>query len=234
MFRIATIALFAAFTGCRAIAASDVMPAKWFHMGNADANTATPAFSDGTFALHGDDKKGSAFWSLFDPIALSSEKPVTLSCRIATPGDLPTNSTAQIRIGLYGVVAGTKPDATKHKDLRGFIVMGGSAKNMWRIELAEHPSDAGPLIYQAGMTNRAMAQAESNGGRGAESRVVITMTKKASGKILLEGFWGDVPFSFEIAPFAGDYTHVRAVAFMRGGNSGTDALTVKNVRIRSE
>jgi hypothetical protein len=234
MFRINSIAALAIVLGLQASAADSATINNWLHYGNTDAANAVPASTETTIGLVGSDKKGSTFWAVFDPIPLATEKPVTLSCRVRTPDDLPTNSTSQIRIGLYGVVSGTSPATTKQTELRGFAVMGGSMKKLWRVDLAEHATGTGPLIYAAGMTNRAMTEAESTGGRGAESRIVITITKKTADSIRMAGFWGDVPFLFEVKPLAGDYTHLRAIAVMRGGNSGTGEMTIGNVKIRPD
>ncbi len=234
MVRTAAIFLLGALLTGASFAADSSAIATWFGMDVQDAGKAAATSTDATLELLGTDKARSAYWALTDPIPLATGKSVTLSCRINTPEDMPTNSTAQIRIGLYGVVAETNPDTTRLGDLRGFVVLGGSYQKMWRVELAEHDHSAGGLIYSAGMTNRAMTEAESAGGRGVESRIVITITKKSADQISLRGFWGDVPFSFEVAPLAGDYTHLRAVAVMRGGKSGKGTLTVGSVKLRPE
>lgn len=220
--------------GPRVFAGDPVAITNWLPFGQADAAVAVAEVRDATISLAGGDQKGSTFWSVFDPIPLAGGKPVTLSFRLATPDDFPEMASAEIRIGLYGVVEGTSPHASKQADLRGFIVMGGSQKSMWRIELAEHAASQGSLIHRAGMTNRAATQVSSRGGRGAESRVVITLARKSAELVSVGGFWGEVPFAFEVRPLAGDYTHLRAIAVMRGGKSGEGELKISGVKIRAD
>lgn len=234
MSRLTPIAVAISLASLRASAADGQAITNWFDHGATDAAAAKTVLTESSFPLFGGKDVRSAVWSVFDPIPLAVDKPVTFSCKVKIPEDLPLRSTAQIRIGIYGVVSGTSPTATKQRDLRGFVVTGGAQDRQWRLELAEHASDVGPLIFTAGMTNRATTQVEATGGRGTDARVVITLTKKSADLISCSGFWADVPFSFEVAPLAGDYTHLRAVCVMRGAVSGTGDLTFSNVRIRSD
>lgn len=217
-----------------AFARDDAALSGWFDVRVMDAANGSPAVNDTRLDLVGKGGPHSAIWTVFDPIALQTGKPVTLSCRIKTPDDIPTNSTSQIRIGLYGVLNGVNPSTTKQSDLRGFVLMAGSAKTLWRLDLAEHDRATGGLIVMAGMTNRAMTTAESRGGRGADARIVITFTKKSADAVVLNGFWGDVPFSFDVQPFAGEITHLRAVAVMRGNTSGDGAMAISDVKVRAD
>jgi hypothetical protein len=234
MHRIASWLILASLLGVNIAAAQSTTITNWLNYGTTDSAGVVSVSTDTTISLVGSDKKGSTFWSVFDPIPLVADKPVTLSCKIKTPDDMPARSTAQFRIGIFGVIAGTAPDVTRQRDLRGFIINAGPWDKQWRIELNEHATESGPLIYSAGMTNRATAQIEATGGRGTEARVVITLTKKSADLISCSGFWADLPFSFEVKPLAGDYTHLRAVVVMRGGKSGEGEMMISNVKIHAD
>lgn len=234
MLRIATTMVPVLALAWRAFAAEPLAVTNWIPIGSTDAANASPVPASDTVSLAGRDKKGSTWWSVVDPIPLQPDRSVTFSCRLRVCDDMEPRATAQLRIGLYGVIDGTPAGTTRQKDLRGFVIAGGPLDLQWRVELAEHASDSGPLIYAAGLTNRASVTATGTGGRGGDSRVVITLTRRSGGTVTVNGFWADVPFSFEVKPFAGDLTHLRAVAIMRGGKSGDGEVSIGSVRLRPE
>lgn len=194
----------------------------------------TTAATGPIIALTHSGKVDSAYFSLFKPFPLDAGKSVTFSARLLTPSDFPKSAGGQLRIGLYGVTAGTSPESTAQTDLRGFVVMGGANGKFSRIELFEHATSTGPLILLAGLTNHATANVETEIPRGTESRVVITIAKKSADLVTISGFWGDAPFTFDVKPHAGDYTHIRALILMRGNTSGTAEMNFSNVKIRTD
>lgn len=206
----------------------------WFPVSQRDAATARPAITNATFVLEGITGGHSTVWAVFDPIPLAPGQSVTLSCRLQLPDDFPKYVGDDIRIGLYGTLAGVDPKTTRQDDLRGFAFMAGAADRFWTVRLSEHATANGPLIQYAGLKEHTSVKAEATGGRGTMARIVITLAKKSADRILSSGFWGDASFSFEVKPYAGDYAHLRAVAILRGGRSGVTPLTITNVKVQRD
>jgi hypothetical protein len=226
------LALFGVALGAHASEATAL--ARWFPVSQRDAATAPPTITNATFGLEGITGGHSTVWAVFDPMPLVSGRSVTLSCRLRLPDDFPRSVGDDIRIGLYGTLAGVDPKTTRQDDLRGFALLAGAEDRFWTVRLSEHATAGGPLIQYAGLKAHQSAKSEATGGRGTMARIVITLTKKSADRIQCHGFWGDAPFSFEFKPYAGDYTHLRAVAILRGGRSGVAPLAIANVKVQQD
>lgn len=227
------LAMMGIATGSVVWAADDVPLDQWYYFQVFNAATAQPSVVGSNIELVPSNAPNTSLLAYFDPIPFAAGKPVTLSCRMHIPDDT-TNSTQQYRLGLYGVVAGTPSSTKKQEQLRGFVLSAGNAKDKWDVTFYEHDRKEGGLIYAAGLTEIARVSAEKTGGRGADARVVLTLAKQPDGTVNASGFWGDMPFAFACTPKAGDYTHLCAVAVMRGRNTGQQKMTVGNVRVRRD
>lgn len=230
--RLTLLALFGATLHANGVDAPAL--ALWYPISQRDAATAPPTITNATFVLEGATGGHSTVWAVFDPIPLASGQSVTLSCRLRLPDDFPRYAGDDIRIGLYGTLAGVDPTTTRQDDLRGFAFLAGVADRIWTVRLSEHARSSGPLIQYAGLKEHRSVTNEATGGRGAMARIVITLAKKSSAEIQCNGFWGDAPFSFAVKPYAGDYTHLRAVAILRGGHSGVAPLTISNLKVQQD
>lgn len=234
MSRITAFLLLTLLGVLRASAGEAISITNWILYKKDMAPPYVTAVTGPTVSLAHSGKVDSAYLSYFNPIALQPGKSVTFSSRLLTPKDLPARSGGQIRIGLYGVVKGTSPDSTAQTDLRGFVLMLGANGKNCRVELFEHATSKGAIILLAGLTNLAATEVETADPRGVDARVVATITKKSDAVLSITGFWGEIPFSFEVKPRAGDYTHLTALALLRGNVSGSGDMNFSNVKIRQD
>jgi hypothetical protein len=204
----------------------------WFRDGQT--NTAAKPLAEGRSIVSDRSKKTSAVWApVSPPQALPPGASATLTCKIMFGQSLSTNSSTQIRIGMFGEPGnGTTTEVHDTKMLRGFIVTVGNSKGDFVIEnWIRDGNENAVMTMKSAHSVEQNRSAGTDGEAGKSYRLVMTIKRNVGQHYEVSGFFGDHAYAFRPvgAPFELD--DICAVGFLNGQASGVDTFHISDVRI---